>query len=267
MDNIHSTAIISKNAQIASNAVIGPYCNIGPNVSIGDNCILMSNVIIDGDTEVGIGCKFFPFSVIGMIPQDLKYNGENTKLKIGTNNIFREHSTVHIGTDGGGGITKIGNNNLIMSGVHIAHDCKLGNNIVLSHHVALAGHVEIDDFSILSAMVGVVQFRRIGKYSMIGGLCAVDTDILPFSMATSSGGSRAYLEGVNIIGMKRRGFANKDINEVKSIFNNLFDKKLPIVDKILQFKKEKNDNIIFKEIRSFLEKDSKVGICQPKVVK
>ena len=167
-NNFHPTSIISINSNIDPSSIIGPNCVIGENVKIGKNCKLISNVVVDGNTTIGDGCKFYPFSVIGMVPQDLKYKGEKTFLKIGNQNIFREHSTIHLGTESGGGTTTIGNNNSIMTGTHVAHDCKIGNNIVLSHHVALAGHVEINDNAILSAMVGVVQFRRIGSYSMIG---------------------------------------------------------------------------------------------------
>ena len=211
-NNFHPTAIISEEAQIDKTCYIGPFCIIGPNVKIGKNCKLISNITIEGNTTVGKNCQFFPFSVIGMVPQDLKFKGENSTLIIGDDNTFREHSTVHLGTQGGGGVTLIGNNNLVMTGTHIAHDCKIGNNIVLSHHVALAGHVQIDDYAILSAMVGVVQFRRIGSYSMIGGLCAVDTDILPFTIASGTRGSRAYINGINIVGMRRNGFTKDEIN-------------------------------------------------------
>ena len=260
-NNIHKTAIISKKAEISSNVTIGPFCSIGPNVKIEKDCLLLSHVTIQGDTTIGKKCEFYPFSVIGMNPQDLKYKGEKTKLKIGDKNIFREHCSVHIGTDNGGGITKIGNDNLIMSSVHVAHDCQIGNNVILSHQVALAGHVEINDYAVLSAMVGVVQFRRIGSYSMVGGLCAVDSDILPFSMVTGNGGSRAFLDGVNIIGMRRRGFSKSEINEVQKIFDKIFNDKLTLQKRIERL--EKSDSKVFKIINSFIKTPSKSGICFP----
>ena len=263
MSKIHPSAIISKTAEIDDNVSIGPFCVVGPKVSIGNNCVLKNNVIIDGNTKIGKECKFYPFSVIGMIPQDLKYEGEDAKLKIGEFNVFREHSTVHIGTKLGGGTTVIGDHNLIMTGSHIAHDCLIGNNIILSHHVALAGHVKIDDHAILSAMVGVVQFRRIGKYAMIGGLCAVDTDVVPFSIASPKKSSRAYISGVNIIGMKRKGFKKQDIDLVKKIYKLIFNKNLTMDEKINKITSSGFSGNVFNEILNFIKKESKHGLCQP----
>ena len=260
--NFHPTSVISEQAEIHQSSYIGPYCIIGPNVKIGKNCKLVSNVTIDGNTFIGDNCQFFPFSVIGMIPQDLKYKGENTSLEIGNNNTFREHSTVHLGTDGGGGITKIGNNNLIMTGTHIAHDCIIANNTVLSHHVTLAGHVEVHDHAILSAMVGVVQFRRIGSYSMVGGLCAVDADILPFTVASGTKGSRAYINGINIIGMKRNGFSKEEISKVSEVIKYFFNDSETLknrIDKIKKIQFSKPNKII----KNFLVNETKNGICHP----
>ena len=261
-NNFHPTAIISEEAQIDKSSYIGPFCIIGPNVKIGKNCKLVSNITIEGNTTIGKNCQFFPFSVIGMVPQDLKFKGENSYLVIGDGNTFREHSTVHLGTEGGGGLTLIGNNNLVMTGTHIAHDCKIGNNIVLSHHVALAGHVHIDDYAILSAMVGVVQFRRIGSYSMIGGLCAVDTDILPFTIASGSKGSRAYINGINIIGMKRNGFTKKEINSALEVIKIFFNDTETLKNKIEKFKKNQA-NKVNEIIKKFLIIETKNGICHP----
>ena len=261
-NNFHPTAIISEEAQIDKSSYIGPFCIIGPNVIIGENCKLISNITIEGNTTVGKNCKFFPFSVIGMVPQDLKFKGENSSLVIGDGNTFREHSTVHLGTRGGGGVTLIGNNNLVMTGTHIAHDCKIGNNIVLSHHVALAGHVHIDDYAILSAMVGVVQFRRIGSYSMIGGLCAVDTDILPFTIASGTKGSRAYINGINIVGMKRNGFTKEEINNASEVINIFFNDTETLKNKIENFKKNQA-NKVNQIIKNFLIIETKNGICHP----
>ena len=260
--NFHPTSIISEKAEIDKSSIIGPYCIIGPNVKIGKNCKLVNNITIDGRTSIGDDCNFFPFSVIGMIPQDLKYKGENTSLEIGNNNIFREHSTVHLGTDGGGGTTKIGNNNLVMTGTHIAHDCIIGNNTVLSHHVALAGHVEVHDHAILSAMVGVVQFRRIGSFSMVGGLCAVDADILPFTVASSTKGSRAHVNGINIIGMKRNGFSKEEISNVSDVVKSFFNDPETLQNRIDKLKKVQfsNANEI---IKNFLANETKNGICHP----
>ena len=163
INNIHSTAIVDKNADIDESVKIGPYSIIGPHVKIGKNTELESNVIISGDTEIGANCKVYPFTVLGNPPQDLKFKGEASKLIIGNNNVIREHVTMNPGTDGGGLLTKIGDNCLIMIGAHIAHDCILGNNIILANNVALAGHVVVDDFAILGGLSGVHQFVRIGS--------------------------------------------------------------------------------------------------------
>ena len=261
-NSFHPKAIISEKAQIDKSSYIGPFCVIGPNVKIGKNCKLISNITIEGNTTIGKNCQFFPFSVIGMVPQDLKFKGENSSLVIGDGNTFREHSTVHLGTRGGGGVTLIGNNNLVMTGTHIAHDCKIGNNIVLSHHVALAGHVHIDDYAILSAMVGVVQFRRIGSYSMIGGLCAVDTDILPFTIASGTKGSRAYINGINIVGMKRNGFTKEEINNASEVIKIFFNDTETLKSKIKKFKKNQA-NKVNEIIKKFLLIETKNGICHP----
>ena len=260
--NIHPSALIHKSAKIDKSSVIGPFCSIGPNVKIGKNCNLHSHVVIGGNTDIGDSCHFFPFSVIGMIPQDLKFKGEKTSLSIGNDNTFREQSTVHLGTEGGGGLTKIGNNNLIMTGAHIAHDCSIGNNIVLSHHVALAGHVHIFDHAVLSAMVGVVQFRRIGSYSMIGGLCAVDTDIAPFAMASGVDGSRAFINGINIIGMRRKGFSKAEVNIATNTLKSFFNDPQPFQEKIEKLKLVKS-NKINNIIKNFLLENTKNGICHP----
>ena len=161
MNNIHSTSIISSSAEIGNNVSIGPYCIINSNVTIGSNCKLIANVYIDGNTEIGSNCTFFPFCSIGTNPQDLKYKGENSSLRIGNNNIFREYVTINPGTKGGGLVTEIGDNCLFMISSHVAHDCIIGNNVILVNNASLAGHVIIDDFAIIGALSGVHLFCRI----------------------------------------------------------------------------------------------------------
>ena len=187
---IHKTAIIDPNSKVSSNVHIGPFTVIGPNVEIGEGTIIQSHVNITGHTAIGKNNKIFPFASIGNIPQDLKYNGEETKLIIGDGNTIRENTTVNTGTVGGGGLTRIGNNSLLMIGVHIAHDCLIGNNVVIANSGAIAGHAVIDDDVIIGGNCGVQQFTRIGKMAMIGGMTGVSRDVIPYGLSL---GNRNYL--------------------------------------------------------------------------
>ena len=204
---IHKTAIIDSKAKISTSAKIGAYSVIGPNVEIGDNTIIHSQVNISGNTKIGIGNKIYPFAAIGNDPQDLKFDGEETKLVIGDNNKIREYVTIHPGTVGGGGITKIGNNCLLMISSHIAHDCNIGNNVVIANNVPLGGHVTIEDSVVIGGNSAVQQFTRIGRLAMIGGMTGVLKDVIPFGL---SFGNRNYLRGINIIGLKRKKYDKKD---------------------------------------------------------
>ena len=205
---IHKTAIIDKNAQISSNVEIGPYSIIGPNVKIHENVKIQSHVNITGFTTIGKDNKIYPFASLGNDPQDMKYNGEQTELVIGEKNTIREYTTINPGTIQGGGITKVGNNNLIMIGAHIAHDCIIGNNIVIANNAAIAGHAEIQDHVILGGNCGVHQFTRIGKMAMIGGMTGVSRDVIPYGLST---GNRNILSGVNVVGLRRFKTSNKEI--------------------------------------------------------
>ena len=209
---IHKTAIIDSNAKISSNVKIGPYTIIGPDVEIDDDVVIQSHVNIGGHTIIGKNNKIYPMASIGSEPQDLKYKGEKTTLLIGTNNIIREHVTINTGTIQGGGITKIGNNNLIMIGAHIAHDCIIGNNIVMANYSAAAGHAEIEDFVIVGAKCGIQQFTRIGKMAMIGGMTGVSRDVIPYGLST---GNRNFLNGINIIGLRRDKVQNVEFNNLR----------------------------------------------------
>ena len=205
---IHKTAIIDPKAKISANVDIGPYTVIGPNVEISDNVIIQSHVSIAGYTKIGKRNKIYPFASIGNNPQDMKYKGESTKLLIGSDNTIREYTTINPGTLQGGGITKVGNNNLIMIGVHIAHDCIIGNNIVIANSAAIAGHATIDDHAVIGGNCGVQQFARIGKMAMIGGMTGVSRDVIPYGLST---GNRNLLNGINVVGLRRSNVPNKDI--------------------------------------------------------
>ena len=255
MSKIHKTAIIDKNAIIGDNVSIGAYTVIEGNVKIADNNEIKSSVYISGNTDIGIGNKFYSFCSIGSVPQDLKFNNEKTYLEIGSNNTFREHSTVNLGTIGGGGITKIGSNSLFMIGAHIAHDCIVGDNIVMANQATLGGHVIVENKAIIGGLSGVHQFCRIGSLSMIGGLSAVENDVVPFGLVT---GNRAKLLGLNIVGLRRANYSNHKIIELKDIFNKIFNSN--------EIKNESNlhkniDNKLVKKLIDFIIVDSSRGLC------
>ena len=193
---IDKTAIIDPKAKISDNVKIGPYSVVGPKVEIGEGTIVQSHVNITGDTKIGLNNKIYPFASIGNDPQDLKYKGEKTELVIGDGNTIREYTTINTGTVGGGGLTKIGDNSLLMIGVHIAHDCIIGNNVVIANSAAIAGHAEIGDQVIIGGNCGVQQFTRIGKMAMIGGMTGVSRDVIPYGVSL---GNRNYLDGINTV--------------------------------------------------------------------
>ncbi len=256
---IHKTAIIDPNAQISSSADIGPYTVIGPNVEIDDNVIIQSHVNVSGYTKIGKNNNIYPFASIGNDPQDMKYKGEKTKLIIGKNNTIREYVTINPGTIQGGGITKVGNNNLIMISAHIAHDCIIGNNIVIANSAAIAGHAEIDDYVIIGGNCGVQQFTRIGKMAMIGGMTGVSRDVIPYGLST---GNRNYLNGINIVGLRRGKISNKEIIGLTDAYKEIF-KTENLNDNLNKLNGKFKDNNLVKDVVEFINKDKKRPICTP----
>ena len=256
---IHKTAIINSKAKISTNVEIGPYATIGPNVEIGENTLIQSHVNITGNTTIGKGNKFYSFASIGSDPQDLKYKGEETTLLIGDNNTIREHVTINTGTVQGGGLTKIGNNNLIMIGAHIAHDCIIGNNIVMANNTAIAGHAEIEDFVIIGAKCGVQQFTRIGKRAMIGGMTGVLRDVIPYGLST---GNRNYLNGINVVGLRRDKVSNKDILGLTDAYKEIFKTEV-LSENLKNLNGKYTDNPLVKDVLDFINKDKKRPICTP----
>ena len=205
---IHKSSVIDSKAKIEKNVKIGPFCYIGPKVHLKEGVELISNVHIEGNTKIGVGTKVYPFASIGTVPQDLKYKGENNRLDIGEGNIIREYVTINPGTLGGGSKTVVGNNCLFMISSHIAHDCKIGNNVVIANNVPLGGHVTIEDNVVIGGNSAVQQFTRIGSMAMIGGMTGVLHDVIPYGLST---GNRNSLQGLNLIGLRRAKFENKDI--------------------------------------------------------
>ncbi len=254
----HQTAIIHPNAEIGSEAEIGPYAVIGEHVKLGNRVKIGSHVVIDGWTEVGDGCSFFPLSSIGSIPQDLKFGGEETRLKIGRGNIFREFVTVNRGTKKGGGETSIGDNNLFMAYVHIAHDCHIGSHVVMANAATLAGHISIGDHAIIGGLVGIHQFVRIGEYTMIGGCSAVAQDVPPFLSAV---GNRARLYDINRVGLKRHGFSAERLERLKEAYKILFRSGLTLKEAIKRAKSEIIGSPDVDSLLQFIE-GSERGICR-----
>jgi UDP-N-acetylglucosamine acyltransferase len=220
---IHPTAVVMPGAQIGSGTVIGPNAVIGRNVRLGKRCRVGASAVVDGYTDIGDETEIFPFASIGLIPQDLKFRGEETRLTIGSRNIFREFVTIHRGTRGGGGITAIGDRNVFMAYAHIAHDCHIGNDTIFGNNATLGGHVVVDDFAAISAGSGVHQFCRIGQHAFIGGYSVVTKDALPYAKTV---GNRARIYGLNTIGLMRRGFSGEIVGKLKRAYRYLLQSKL-----------------------------------------
>tara|TARA_B100001250_G_C19649724_1_gene722067 strand:- start:29 stop:811 length:783 start_codon:yes stop_codon:yes gene_type:complete len=256
---IHKTAIIASNAKISQNVNIGPYTVIGPNVEIGEETEIQSHINIAGNTKIGKNNKIYPFASIGNDPQDLKFQGEETKLEIGDNNKIREYVTINPGTKGGGGLTKVGNNCLFMVSSHIAHDCYVGNNVILANNVPLGGHAHIDDNVIIGGNSAVQQFTRVGKSAMIGGMCGVVRDIIPYGIAH---GNRSVLQGLNLIGLRRKNVPNKEIMTLNDAYKKIF-KNENLTENLSNLSKEFKNNELVAEVIQFIEKDKKRPICTP----
>jgi len=256
---IHKTAIIDSNAKISKNVIIGPYTIIGPNVEIDEQTEIQSHVNITGNTKIGKNNKIYPFVSIGNDPQDLKFQGEETKLEIGHNNKIREYVTINPGTKGGGGLTKVGNNCLFMVSAHIAHDCFVGNNVILANNVPLGGHAHIDDNAIIGGNSAVQQFTRVGKSAMIGGMCGVVRDIIPYGIAH---GNRSVLQGLNLIGLRRKNIPNKEIITLSDAYKEIF-KNENLTENLGNLSNELRDSQLVTEVVEFIEKDKKRPICTP----
>ena len=256
---IHKTAIIDSKAKISKNVKVGPYSVIGANVEIGENTEIHSHVNISGYTKIGKNNKIYPFASIGNDPQDLKYEGEKTNLEIGDNNKIREYVTINPGTVGGGGKTVIGNNCLFMISSHIAHDCQVGNNVIIANNVPLGGHVIIEDNVVIGGNSAVQQFTRIGKMAMIGGMTGVLHDVIPYGLST---GNRNSLQGLNLIGLRRAKFENKDILALSEAYKEIFATK-NINENISKLNGSFQENPLVKNVIDFITKDKKRSICTP----
>lgn len=260
MSNIHPTSVIAKGATIASDAQVGPYCVIGDGVSLASGVVLHSHVVVDGNTSIGEGTQVFPFASLGHAPQDKKYRGEASRLEIGARNIIREHVTMNPGTEGGGLVTKVGNDNLFMTSSHVAHDCVVGNHVILANNATLAGHVSVGDGAILGGLSAVHQFVRIGAGAFIGGMSGVEKDVIPFGTVK---GERANLDGLNLVGLKRRNMPRDTIHAIRHVFKELFygtDGTLNERAKILEAKYSEPE---VRALLAFVLEDTSRSFCTP----
>jgi len=256
---IHKSSVIDSKAKISNNVKIGPFCYVGPKVILDDNVELVSNVHIEGNTKVGKGTRIFPFASIGTQPQDLKFKGEKNSLEIGENNLIREYVTINPGTEGGGSKTTIGNNCLFMISSHIAHDCKVGNEVVIANNVPLGGHVTIEDSVVIGGNSAVQQFTRIGRLAMIGGMTGVLKDVIPFGLSI---GNRNSLEGLNLIGLRRKKYENQKIMGLSKAYKEIFASK-NLHENLSKINVEHKGNELVNEVITFIGKDKKRPICSP----
>ncbi len=260
MSNIHPSAVIEDGVQLGSEVKVGAFSHIGSGVILDDEVVVESHVAIYGKTHIGRGCHIYPFASIGHIPQDLKYMGETSELVIGANTVIREHVTMNPGTQGGGMVTRCGDNCLLMVGAHVAHDCIIGDRVILVNNATLGGHVEIGDYSIIGGLAAVHQFVRVGEHAMVGGLSALIQDLIPYGSAV---GNRAVLEGLNLTGLRRRDFSRDDIHDLRNAYKALF-----VVDdgtlqeRIVSVKEQFNSKLV-NNVINFLQADSHRKVCLP----
>lgn len=261
MTQIHPTAIIEDGATIGQEVTIGAYCVVGKHVTLHDKVHLKSHVVVDGYTTIGESTTIYPFASIGHIPQDLKFKGEKSTLEIGSHNTIREHVTINPGTEGGGLVTRIGDHNLLMVGVHVAHDCIVGSHVVLANNATLAGHVHLGDYCVIGGLAAIHQFVRIGHHAMIGGMSGIENDVIPYGQAM---GERAGLTGLNLIGLKRKGFERDGINTMRAAFKTIFSKEGTFIERLNAASSHYKNNHDVMEIINFIQDDSSRAICQPK---
>ncbi len=262
MAKIHPTAIVEDGAALGEGVQIGPYCIVSAEANLGDGVVLDSHVVIAGRTTIGPNNRIFPFAAIGTPPQDTKYAGEPSELILGANNVIREHVTMNPGTSGGGMITRVGNNCLFMVGAHLAHDCQVGDHVILVNNVILGGHVEVQDHAIVGGMSAVHQFVRIGRHAMIGGKSAIESDVIPYGSVL---GNRAYLSGLNIIGLKRRGFSRDEIHGLRAAYRLLFAQEGTMQERLVDVAAMFAEHEQVMEIVAFIQADSSRALCQPKL--
>jgi UDP-N-acetylglucosamine acyltransferase len=258
---IHPTAIVHPKAKLGLKVSIGPYCTVGADVEIGDRVTLVSHVVVEGRTSIGEDTLVFPFASLGQPPQDLKYKGEPSFLKIGARNRIREQVTMNLGTEGGGMVTQVGDDGLFMVGAHVAHDCIVGNKVIMANNATLGGHVTLGDYAFIGGISAVHQFVRIGAHAWIGGMTGVERDVIPFGQAL---GDRARLTGLNLVGLERRGFSRSDIQSMREAFDRLFGPDGILADRVDEVARAFASNPHVTQIVEFIRAKSSRGLCQPR---
>lgn len=260
MSTVHPTALVEAGAKLGEGVEIGPFCLVGPEVELEDRVRLHSHAVVVGRTRIGAGTQVFPFASLGHAPQDLKYAGEPSRLEIGRDNVIREQVTMNPGTQGGGMVTRVGNGCLFMVGAHVAHDCQVGDRVILANNATLAGHVEVGEQAIIGGLSAVRQFVRIGRHAMIGGMSGIENDVIPYGLAM---GDRARLSGLNLVGLKRRGHPRNEIQAMMEAYERLFGEQGTLGERVARVGEQFELEAV-REIVSFVQADSPLGLCQPR---
>lgn len=262
MSTIHSSSIVDPKAKLGSGVEIGPFCVIGPDVVLDEGCKLHSHIVIEGHTKLGANCEIFPFASLGHIPQDMKYKGEKSRLEIGSSNTIREYVTMNPGTDRGGLVTRVGSHCLFMTQAHVAHDCQIGDHVILANGAQLAGHCVLDDYVILGGLSAVHQFVRIGEHAFVGGMSAVENDVIPYGMVV---GTRASLKGLNVIGIKRRGFNRTQLKQLREAYDLLFTGEGTLMERTEKAAQIFADDECVNKIIDFIRADTTRSLSVPKL--
>lgn len=260
-NSVHPSAIVEHGATLGSGVKIGPYCIVGADVTLGDGVELVSHAVVHGRTTVGARTRIFPFASIGHQPQDLKFKGEPSTLTVGADCLIREGVTMNPGTEGGGMTTAVGNHCAFLANSHVGHDCRVGNNVIFSNNVMLAGHCTVGDYAILGGGAAVIQFARIGPHAFLGGMSGLENDLIPYGMAL---GNRAYLSGLNIVGLQRRGFSRQDIHDLRRAYRLLFAAEGTLLERAEDVAVGFKDHVIVAEILDFIRAGGKRSLCTPR---
>lgn len=258
---IHPSAIVDPAAKLGEGVNIGPFCVVGPDVTLGDGVRLVSHVAVDGRTSIGADSVIYPFASIGHRPQDLKFHGEPSELVIGARNQIREHVTMNPGTEGGGMITRVGDDGLFMMGSHVAHDCIVGDHVIMANNATLGGHVTLGDYVIIGGLSAVRQFVRIGSHAMIGGMSGVENDVIPFGLVM---GDRARLAGLNLVGLERRGFKKDDIHALRAAYRMLFGPEGTFAERVDGVGRDFGERALISDVLSFIRAKEARSLCQPR---
>lgn len=260
---VHATAVVADGAQLAEGVEIGPYCTVGPEVRLGAHVRLVSHVVVEGVTEIGADCVLGPFAMLGGSPQHLAHRGEATRLIVGERNSIREQVTMHTGTVAGGGVTRVGSDSLFMVGVHVAHDCVVGDRVAMANNAALGGHVHVGDNVFVGGLAGVHQHTRIGRHAFIGASAMVTKDVIPFG---SVWGNHAHLEGLNLVGLKRRGFTREAINDLRAAYRLLFAQEGAFSERVADTARVFDASPEVGEIIAFIRADATRPLCLPDTI-